>query len=299
MQAAKRTPEHLDVYRSDHQHVHAPPGAKTEDYPQGTRDRTNRLTASLRAPLDKDAPRRYAPVDERDPARVRLRRVCSLRESEPKRWALECESLWRDNLPLSKKYAHDFQQSRGADHIPKEDFEQAAAVGLLTAVRRFDPDKAGKLSTYAVWWMRHECEDVLSQEDLVRVPTAVREDRARVLALQAAARETGREVSPEEAAAELDLSVERVTLAIRAVPSRRHAEVDPKRDRDEGSPAPDEDAVRQLREVLDLLPPAERAALADEYGLDEVGEELGTDPVAQRALRELGLRRARRMVREG
>ena len=273
---------------------------------QARRQDRTRLTTELRAPLEKDAPRRYAPVSEADPDRVRLVRVCALRDAQDPSWPTEVERLWRDNTRLSQKFAHGFQRRTGADHIPKEDFEQAASVGLLTAIQRFDPSKAGKLSTYAVWWMRHECEDLLKDEDLVRVPTQVQEDRVRVRAVL----KDDPGLTPEEIATKLAASddeaarkvtPERVRLALRAVPSRRHAEVDPRRDKDEAVEALDESPVQQLLEALERLPPRERAALAQEYGLAgwDSGEVEDADPVAQRALRELGLRRMRRMVREG
>ena len=38
--------------------------------------------------------------------------------------------------------------------VPKEDLEQEAALGLLTAVRRFEPDRGVRFLTYAMWWVR-------------------------------------------------------------------------------------------------------------------------------------------------
>lgn len=43
-------------------------------------------------------------------------------------------------------------RSHGA--IPKEDLEQEAALALLTAIRRFDPNRGVRLVSYAMWWVR-------------------------------------------------------------------------------------------------------------------------------------------------
>jgi RNA polymerase sigma factor (sigma-70 family) len=42
--------------------------------------------------------------------------------------------------------------------VPREDLEQEAALGLLLAVRRFDPARGTRLVTYALCWVRRRVE---------------------------------------------------------------------------------------------------------------------------------------------
>jgi RNA polymerase sigma factor (sigma-70 family) len=38
--------------------------------------------------------------------------------------------------------------------LPKEDLEQEAALALLIALRKFDPNRGVRFVTYAMWWVR-------------------------------------------------------------------------------------------------------------------------------------------------
>lgn len=66
-----------------------------------------------------------------------------------------------------------------ARHIPKEDLYQAAYLGGLLALDKFDESliHSGKVTSflsYAHWWVRCEIGRLLDEESLVRVPTAAR-----------------------------------------------------------------------------------------------------------------------------
>ncbi len=52
---------------------------------------------------------------------------------------------------------------------PMNDLTQEAALGLMKAAEKFDPDRGVRFSTYAVWWIRASVQDyVLRNWSLVR-----------------------------------------------------------------------------------------------------------------------------------
>jgi len=55
---------------------------------------------------------------------------------------------------------------------PMQDLVQEGMVGFIQAVRRFDPAREARLSTYAMWWIRASIQDhVVRSWSLVRVGT--------------------------------------------------------------------------------------------------------------------------------
>lgn len=56
--------------------------------------------------------------------------------------------------------------------VPLADLIQEGTIGLLQAVRRFNPDKKTRLSTYSMWWIRAAMQDyVVRSWSLVRLGT--------------------------------------------------------------------------------------------------------------------------------
>ncbi len=56
--------------------------------------------------------------------------------------------------------------------VPMSDLIQEGMIGLMQAVRRFNPDKDVRLSTYAMWWIRASIQDhVVRSWSLVRLST--------------------------------------------------------------------------------------------------------------------------------
>lgn len=64
---------------------------------------------------------------------------------------------------------------RRHDGCSLPDLVQEGTVGLLEAIRRFNPERGGRLSTYAMWWIRASIQDyVVRSGTAVRVATTPR-----------------------------------------------------------------------------------------------------------------------------
>jgi RNA polymerase sigma-32 factor len=62
--------------------------------------------------------------------------------------------------------------------LPAGEIISEGNLGLMQAVRRFDPDKGFRLATYAMWWIRASIQEyVLRSWSLVRIGTTVRQKR--------------------------------------------------------------------------------------------------------------------------
>ncbi len=56
--------------------------------------------------------------------------------------------------------------------LPASDLVQEGTIGLIQAVRRFNPDRGVRLSTYAMWWIRAAMQEhVVRSWSLVRIGT--------------------------------------------------------------------------------------------------------------------------------
>lgn len=76
----------------------------------------------------------------------------------------------RRNVGLVYKYANGFT-GRGLDD---EDLQQAGFIGLLTAIRKFDPERGFKLSTYASKWIMQTVQrEIEKTGSAIRLPSHV------------------------------------------------------------------------------------------------------------------------------
>lgn len=79
------------------------------------------------------------------------------------------ERLIRSHARFVVKIARSYRQAG----IPMSDLIQEGMVGLVHAIRKFDPDKDARLSTYAKWWIRAAMQDhVIRSWSLVRLGTS-------------------------------------------------------------------------------------------------------------------------------
>src|SRR6195952_2543396 len=113
------------------------------------------------------------------------------------------------NLRLVVKIAYDYRRA----HKNINDLIQEGSIGLMQAVKKYDPYKGVKLSTYAAWWIRaYILRFILNNARLVKVGTTqaqrklffnLKKEKARLGAM-------GIEATPETIAKRLDVPTEDV-----------------------------------------------------------------------------------------
>ncbi len=83
--------------------------------------------------------------------------------------AAAAEKLITSHLGFVVNVAKGYRRSG----IPMSDLVQEGVVGLLQAVRKFNPDMDARLSTYARWWIRASIQDhIVRSWSLVRLSTS-------------------------------------------------------------------------------------------------------------------------------
>jgi RNA polymerase sigma factor (sigma-70 family) len=199
--------------------------------------------------------------------------------------------------------------------IERHELMQQGVVGLLEALKRYDPSLGTPFWAYASWWVRQAMQQVTSEFD---GPIVLSDRARRALSRLAAARgaylqEHRREPTRTELAAAVELDRDHVERLLAAKGPARALEepigddglcfgdllADPRAE-DEFERVPTRTEARGVPALLALLSDRERLVVSQRFGLDgeartlrDLGADLGVSAERVRQIEEQALERLR------
>lgn len=212
-------------------------------------------------------------------------------------------------VSIAKRYV-----GRGMSFL---DLIQEGNMGLMKAVDKFDYRLGFKFSTYATWWIRQAITRAIAdQARTIRIPVHMVETINKLIRIQRQLlQDLGREPTPEEIGAEMDMSTDKVReiLKIAQEPVSLETPIGEEDNSHLGDFIEDKDATspeqhasyellkEQLEEVLDTLTDREENVLRLRFGLndgrtrtlEEVGRVFGVTRERIRQIEAKALRKLR------
>jgi RNA polymerase primary sigma factor len=228
------------------------------------------------------------------------------------------QKMIQSNLRLVVRIAKDYDNFG----LSLMDLISEGNFGLIKAVERFDPDKGGKLSTYASWWIKQAIKRALATSGkTIRLPVHMVDRIAQMRRITARlAAEIGREPHNDEIAQAMEIPLSKV-VHMKSVANRAASLDQPVGEegdatlgdlvKDESERTPFE-TLRgksdndEVAEMLAALDPREAEILIRRFGLDgespltleEVGELFKLTRERVRQLQQSALMQLRRIMTE-
>lgn len=220
------------------------------------------------------------------------------------------EMLVKHNLRFVVAVAKRYQ-GKG---VNLEDLIQEGNCGLITAARRFDPERGVKFTSYAVWWIIQSiCGGLASQQRFVRLPLNRVGEMTKIIKVQEEIlRTTGRKAQLREIQERTGVPLHMVRILIRASKNIVSLDAPPsdgirggalaERVADENTlsmPACGRDEALEVamgtlrdrdRQVLEMFFGLARRR---EHTLEEIGQSLGITRERARQLRDRALKELR------